>query len=66
MKIIIDRFEGNMAIVELPNGKTIDCPRELLPSNAKEGSIINILVDEKATNEKLEKSTARLNRILKD
>lgn len=66
MKIIVDRFEGNVAVVELPNGKIIDCTKELLPSDAKEGSIINVLVDEKATNEKLEKSTARLNRILKD
>ena len=46
MRIIVDRFEGNIAVVELPNGKTIDCPKELLPSDAKEGSIINILVDE--------------------
>ena len=66
MRIIVDRFEGNSAVVELPNGKTIDCPKELLPSDAKEGSIINILVDKKATNEKLEKSTEKLHRILKD
>lgn len=66
MKIIIDRFEGNIAVVELPNGKTIDCPKELLPENAKEGNIIKISIDEEATKEKLNKVTERMNRLFKD
>ena len=36
MKLIIDRFEGDFAVVELPNGKMIDCPKALLPDDAKE------------------------------
>ena len=44
----------------------IDCPKALLPSNAKEGSIINITVDEKATEEKLQKVTERMNKLFKD
>ena len=56
MKLIIDRFEGDFAVVELPNGQMIDCPKVLLPDNAKEGSILNITVDEDATNEKLQKN----------
>ena len=66
MKIIIDRFEGNIAVVELPDGKMIECSRALFPQNAKEGSIINITVDEKATNEKLQKNTERMNKLFKD
>jgi len=66
MQIIIDRFEGNIAVVELPNGKTIDCPKELLPENAKEGNIIKISIDEEATKEKLNKVTERMNRLFKD
>ena len=66
MQIIIDRFEGNIAVVELPNGKTIDCPKELLPENAKEGNIIKISIDEQATKEKLNKVTERMNRLFKD
>ena len=66
MNIIIDRFEGNIAVVELPDGKMIECPRALFPQNAKEGSIINITVDEKATNEKLQKNTERMNKLFKD
>ena len=66
MQIIIDRFEGNIAVVELPNGKIIDCPKELLPENAKEGNIIKISIDEEATKEKLNKVTERMNRLFKD
>jgi len=47
MRIIVDRFEGNVAVVELEDGNFIDCQKVLLPPNAKEGSIINITVDEK-------------------
>ena len=66
MKIIIDRFEGDFAVVELPNGQMIDCPKALLPDNAKEGSILNIVLDEAATNEKLQKVTERMNKLFKD
>ena len=41
MKLIIDRFEGDFAIVELPDGRLIDCPKCLIPNNANEGSIIS-------------------------
>ena len=66
MKIIIDRFEGDFAVVELPSGQMIDCPRAMLPDSAKEGSILNITVDEEATNEKLQKVTERMNKLFKD
>ena len=66
MRIIIDRFEGNIAVVELEDGSIIDCPKAILPPNAKEGSIIDITVDEKATEEKLQKVTERMNKLFKD
>jgi len=66
MRVIVDRFEGNIAVVELENGQMIDCPKALLPDNAKEGSIINITVYENATNEKLQKVTERMNKLFKD
>lgn len=66
MQIIIDRFEGDFAVVELENGQMIDCPKALIPSNAKEGSILNIIVDEKATNDKLQKISERMNKLFKD
>ena len=63
---IIDRFEGDFAVVELPDGRMIDCPKVLLPDNAKEGSILNIVVDEAATDVKLQKVTERMNKLFKD
>ena len=66
MKLIIDRFEGNIAVVELPNRTMINCPKELFPDNAKEGSILNITVDNNATDKKLQENTSRMNRLFKD
>ena len=66
MKLIIDRFEGDFAVIELPDGKMIDCPKALLPDDAKEGSILNITVDETATNDKLKTVTERMNKLFRD
>ena len=66
MRVIVDRFEGNIAAVELEDGSVIDCPKAILPPNAKEGSIKNNTVDEKATNAKLKEVTARMNKLFKD
>lgn len=66
MRIIVDRFEDSIAVVELENGQMIDCPKALLPANAKEGSIINVTVDENATNAKLKEVTERMNKLFKD
>ena len=42
MKVIIDRFEGAMAIAEISEGKTGNLPRILIP-DAKEGDCIEII-----------------------
>ena len=66
MKLIIDRFEGNIAIIELPDGRLIDCPKGILPANAEEGDIINIVVNKNATNTKLRRVTEHMNKLFKD
>ena len=38
--MIIDRFEGGFAVCELDNGEMADIPRERLPADAKEGSVL--------------------------
>ena len=48
MQVIIDRLEGNMAVVELPDGSHADLPRVLVPQ-AHEGDVVNIDVDSSAT-----------------
>ncbi|WP_313758605.1 DUF3006 domain-containing protein [Tissierella sp.] len=49
MRFTIDRFEGELAIVELENREIIEIPKIILPMEAKEGDIIIISVDEKET-----------------
>ena len=49
MKIVVDRFEGNYAVIELSDGNFINVLRELFP-DAKEGDFYMICKDEKETN----------------
>lgn len=48
MDVIIDRFEGDKAVVEVKKGVFAHIDRVLLP-NAKEGDVIRINVDRDAT-----------------
>ncbi|MGJ0846357.1 DUF3006 domain-containing protein [Tissierella praeacuta] len=52
MRFTIDRFEGELAIVELENREIIEIPKVILPMDAKEGDIIIISVDEKETQDR--------------
>ena len=49
MKIIIDRFEGEYAVVELPNRRMVDLPLIIVPAGAREGDTLDISVDEDET-----------------
>ena len=53
MKVIIDRFEGDYAIVELDEGKILELPKELIPE-AEEGDVINIEILKEETNKRKE------------
>lgn len=48
MTFIIDRFEENMAVVELGDN-FYNIPKVLLPENAKEGDVITTEINEKKT-----------------
>ena len=48
MKVIIDRFEGDYAVVEVNVGKFVSLPRILVP-DAKEGDVISITIDKEET-----------------
>ena len=47
---IIDRFEGDWAVIEYED-KIFNFPKELLPKEAKEGDVLifNVQIDEKET-----------------
>ncbi|HVJ48731.1 DUF3006 domain-containing protein [Desulfitobacterium sp.] len=40
MRGIIDRFEGNIVVIELENREKLDIERKLLPLEAHEGDVI--------------------------
>lgn len=58
MKVIIDRIQGDYAVVELEDRSTIDMPLVLLPQGAREGHVIEISINE-------EESASRKERIEK-
>jgi len=60
--LIIDRFEGDWAIIETENRHTFNLPRSILPPEVKEGDVISLQVgiDLVATKDRTEKSKSRL------
>lgn len=70
LKGIIDRIEENFVIVELEDGTMKVIPKEILPLEAKEGSVLiideeNINIDEKDTEEKKKKADRLLEDLFK-
>lgn len=51
MRVILDRYEGDYAVVELESGELVNMPR-MLAMNAEEGDIIELRILEKETNER--------------
>ena len=48
MKVIIDRFEGEYAVAEMPDGKMVNIPKVLLPE-AEEGDVVEIKINKNET-----------------
>ncbi len=48
MKLIIDRFEGEFAVVEADGGVTFSIPKELLKCT-REGDVLSLEFDEAET-----------------
>ena len=49
MILIIDRFEGNFAVVELENKEYVNIPKSAIPMEAKEGDIISVIIEQEET-----------------
>ena len=68
MKLIIDRFEDDMAICEKEDSSIIEIEKHKLPVDAKEGSILiihndKIVIDKKDTKNQKSKIELLLNDI---
>ena len=66
MRVIIDRFEGEQAVVEIAEGMFCDLPRRLLPEEAREGDVIQITIDRAATEERRQQLTRLVDELFLD
>jgi hypothetical protein len=64
MKVIIDRFEGNFAVVELEDKSFCNMPNLLLPNNAKEGDVISISIDADDTSKRKKEASELFNDLI--
>lgn len=64
MKVIIDRFENDLAVVEIKEGIYANIPKILIP-NAKEGDVINISIDNEETKKREEEINNLMNQLFK-
>ena len=51
MDVIVDRIEGDYAVVEIEKGKMCNLPIELVP-NVKEGDVVSITINKSKTDER--------------
>lgn len=54
IRVIVDRFEADFAVVELPDRNTVNMPLILLPPDTKEGDVIDIAINREATQQRKE------------
>lgn len=65
MKVTIDRFEENIAVVEIDVGKFCDVPKELFPG-AKAGDVIDIRIDTDETERRRQAVKELMNELFED
>ena len=65
MKVIVDRIEGEMLVVELENMSTVNIPLAVIPE-AKEGDVINITVDRGDTENMRRRIRKKMNKLWED
>lgn len=65
MKVIIDRFEGDFAVVEVDVGKCVNIPKVLIP-NSKEGDIVRIEIEKIETEERKKHIQKLMNNVFED
>lgn len=60
MKVVIDRFEEQDALVELESREIVRMPKSLVPKGGKEGDVLDITIDEQETRFRKEKAKERM------
>jgi len=62
-KMVIDRFEGDVAVLEYER-KTYVLPKKLLPSGAKEGDVLEVII--RVNKEETERRKKEINSLMDD
>lgn len=65
MKYIIDRFEGDFAVVELPDKTIVNIPKKAIPPDAKEGSVVDVTIDVTEKSERTQKIHKQMDALFK-
>jgi hypothetical protein len=66
MRVTIDRFEGEFAVVEMQSGEFVNMTKSLLPPNSKEGDVISIKIDQTDTATRRAEIEDKMNRLFED
>lgn len=66
VKLIIDRFEGDLAVCETESLEFVNIPKIALPSGVKEGDVITVSIDSSETEKREEKIAGLMNSLFKD
>lgn len=64
-EMIIDRFEGDFAVIETSEG-LVDIARSKIPPGAKEGTVLLFVVDNTSTDYRSWRIEREMNRLFKD
>ena len=62
MDVIVDRIEGDYAVVEIDKGKMCNLPLELVP-NIKEGDVVTITINKDKTEARKKTIEELMNRV---
>lgn len=66
MRIVIDRIEENIAVVQKHDGSMISMSKHLIPSEAKEGDVLLITVDRESTVDREQEITSLMEELWHD
>lgn len=65
MRVILDRFEGEFAVLELDVGEVVSVPK-ILVGSATEGDVLNISIDKEETRNRKNRIEKLMNDVFKD
>ena len=60
---MVDRFEGEWAVVQVDGGSSVDLPVSVLPEGTREGDVLVLRVDPEATRAARDEARALLDRL---